>query len=261
MKVRCNICSGMFSRLGNHVGVHGITITDYREKFPESPTCGYTHSPETLKKMRGPRPSVRGVPKSEEHRKALSEARKGKKFKPHSPETIEKMRLSWERRKANKETYKAYVNSVSERMSTPEMILIIRERTANLIKSKNHNGKSSGTSLEVRMEKFLDSKGLSYETQKIVNTPKGSFTFDFFVEEKNLLVEVDGEYWHRKSLEQFNRDIIKERLAIDMGYRFLRISDKDWKPDMVFETEDHIRNHNKSVMDKRKPYIPSSKQS
>lgn len=42
---------------------------------------------------------VKGVPKSEAHRKALSLARLGKKYKPHTEETKSKMREAWRQRK------------------------------------------------------------------------------------------------------------------------------------------------------------------
>jgi uncharacterized protein (DUF1919 family) len=69
-------------------------------------------------------------------------------------------------------------------------------------------------------------------------------------------LEVDGEYWHRKSFEQFNRDKLKERLAIEHGYLFVRISDKDWVPNIIFESQDKLEIHNSKIMKVREEIIP-----
>lgn len=252
-KVECAICGGRFWRIGNHLPKHNISVIEYTERYPGREMTGYRHTKSTREKMSGPR--KKGIPKSPEHRKKLSEARKGKKYKPHSPETIQKMRDAWDRRKQDRETYDKYTAAVSARMKTPEMLVVLRDRFAELIREGNHNGKSSGTTLERKMESYLQASEVIYERQKIVNTANGSFVFDFYLPDTTLLIEVDGEYWHRKSLMQFNRDKLKERLCREMGYRFVRISDLDWKPNIIHADDGTMVIHNASIMAIRELYL------
>jgi very-short-patch-repair endonuclease len=194
----------------------------------------YHHSEETKAKMRASSPR-KSKPCSDETKKKLSEARKGRKFKPHSPETLAKMRAAWERRKADKETYDEYRRKLSEQSSEPERVAAMRRRIARLIKEGNHNRKSSNTKPELKMKAFLEEQGISFEQQFIVNTERGAWTFDFYLPEKNMLVEIDSQYYHTKSFEVANRDRMKEELASGMGYIVARVSDKAWTPEIIFE--------------------------
>jgi very-short-patch-repair endonuclease len=54
----------------------------------------------------------------------------------------------------------------------------------------------------------------------------GILYYDIFVPSKNLLIEYDGEKWHKNSGVH---DLKKHKLAIDSGYKFMRILEKDWK--------------------------------
>src|SRR4051812_24127526 len=160
---------------------------------------------------------------------------------PHKPETILKMKAAWERRKADREKYTAYTHAVSARMSSPEMLIALRNRIAKNIKNGNHNGKSSDTKPERAMKAFLDDHKIIYEHQYVLETNRGSWTFDFFLPEKNMFVEVDSQYYHTKSFEVANRDQMKERLATDMGYIVARVSDKNWHPEIIFQSLENIQ--------------------
>jgi very-short-patch-repair endonuclease len=103
--------------------------------------------------------------------------------------------------------------------------------------------------------RYADLEGIAYEHQFILETRKGAFTFDFYLPAINLLVEADGEYWHRKSLEVWNRDVLKGRLAEEMGYRVLRISDKDWRPDLVHGSAEAIEAHTRALLEERRVYF------
>lgn len=56
--------------------------------------------------------------------------------------------------------------------------------------------------------------------------------YDFYLPEFNLLVEFDGEYWHKQSLEEcdyewqkanFKNDLLKNKIAKELGYKLVRI--------------------------------------
>jgi very-short-patch-repair endonuclease len=82
---------------------------------------------------------------------------------------------------------------------------------------------------------ILEDIGVKYETQKIV----GGKIYDFYIPEKNLLVETDGTYWHAKDLElknmslvqkkAFYNDIKKNAIAKNNGYVIERVWEDDLK--------------------------------
>lgn len=236
-----------------------MTVEQYTARFPDAETCAYRHSEETKAKMRGPRPGMRGRTFSAETRSKIAEARRKVTGWSHKPETIEKMRVAWERRREDKEAYAAYIAAVSERMSTPENRARLQRMMAERIASGNHNGKSKDTSLERRFARYLASHELSFEAQHPLHDENGGvFLVDFYLPTMNMLVEVDGEWWHRKP-EQFNRDRIKHRLATEAGYRFVRISDHLWTPGIIFATDEAIDLNNETVMVNRQANLRPAK--
>jgi very-short-patch-repair endonuclease len=76
---------------------------------------------------------------------------------------------------------------------------------------------------------MLEELGIEYETQKIV----GGKIYDFYVPEKNMLIEVDGDFWHAKdkSLNEmtmvqkktFFNDLRKNAIAKNNGYELERV--------------------------------------
>ena len=95
--------------------------------------------------------------------------------------------------------------------------------------------KSSGTWPELEMIKFLDSMGITYVFQH----PMEYYCVDFYVPDKNLVIQVDGCYWHgcpKHSTELDDRQ--KNRIRLDhscdsylknRGYRVARIWECDIK--------------------------------
>lgn len=71
----------------------------------------------------------------------------------------------------------------------------------------------------------------------------GSYFYDFHVEGTNLLIEVNGDYWHCNPVKYINgpinelqrfaitRDDLKRKLAIQNGYQLHVVWENDWKYD------------------------------
>lgn len=76
---------------------------------------------------------------------------------------------------------------------------------------------------------MLEELGIEYETQKIV----GGKIYDFYIPVKNMLIEVDGDYWHSKDKElkemtmvqkkTFYNDLRKNAIAKNFGYELERV--------------------------------------
>lgn len=141
----------------------------------------------------------------------------------------------------------------SLRQSTEEAKAKIRTQMANYIKNNPTNKKN--TKPELGCKEFLELNNLEYEHQYIVNDLKtGAWTYDFYVKEKNLLIETDGEYFHRK-YEAYNRDRFKNRIAKEHGYVLLRLSDLNLDFSLIFESVEEIEKHTLLVMENRKQFV------
>ena len=83
---------------------------------------------------------------------------------------------------------------------------------------------------ERELAKILDDMNINYMQQVRVENK----CFDFFIPDRNLLIEVDGRYWHNLPDNKEN-DEYKNKLAKSKGYKLLRF----W--------EDEIENVRKKI--------------
>lgn len=286
--ITCMICGASKRELNGHIRIHGLVKSQYREMFPNSPMqcediritksakikasikhrpplstetkqkmseshkshiailkerigeqvyqatrnrvcaemrakkgANYKHSEDTIEKMKGPRPKAR-VPKTEEHKQAIKlAAQTRKKRGPHNQETLEKMSDS-----------------------------AIRRLEKQLV-DPHYAQKLYDTKPELDFQSWLENQQLNYQKQVVIKTNTGSYIYDFLVTDMNLLVEIDGEYWHRKTLKQISRDKFKERAALAMGYKMVRISDKDFRPEVIYQSSAEQQEHNARIMTER----------
>lgn len=89
------------------------------------------------------------------------------------------------------------------------------------------NKKNKISKPEKRLGLILHKLGISFISSFLIKNK----VFDFYIPSKNLLIEVDGVYWHSKNKQKLNdiqkknveNDNIKNKLAKDMGYNLIRI--------------------------------------
>lgn len=316
--VTCQICGIRKRELNSHIRMHNITMQEYKESFPNSPTIcqessnlksqkirasvasrppiteetrakmaksrskrwenlksemgeeayflmkrenaakmrdkkgsNFKHSESTKEKMRGPRPQSRR-PKTDEEKIKLSEAAKRRPtHSPHSDETKIKMKLAWEKRKSNTQAYNQYIQQLKDKMTTPESITRIRNAVSNRLSNPAYSQKQFDTKPELAFQRFVESYNISFIKQYVIKTNIGNFTYDFFLPDLSIIVEIDGEYWHSKTLEQINRDKLKSKIAANEGYTLARISDSDFRPDIIFNSKQYLIDHNKDIISKR----------
>lgn len=86
--------------------------------------------------------------------------------------------------------------------------------------------KKFGTQPELDFEKWMKEKNIKFEEQyrKIGN----GHPYDYFLKDYNLLVEIDGYFWHNKK-KQKEKDKKHNNDAIAKGYRIVRICTKKLK--------------------------------
>ena len=86
------------------------------------------------------------------------------------------------------------------------------------------------TKPEREMDALLKELKINFEPQKVI----GNKIFDFYVNDSNLIIEVDGDYWHANSEKYAEEDLnsiqkrnikndkFKETLALGRGYKIIR---------------------------------------
>ena len=110
------------------------------------------------------------------------------------------------------------------------------EEKAEYLKKKAIEMADKQTWPELEFEKILKELGIDYRSQEIV----GGKIFDFYIPSVNLLVEIDGDYWHynRKTNKKGpnrtqKRNIINDKkknvIAKTGGYKLSRVWESDLK--------------------------------
>jgi len=95
------------------------------------------------------------------------------------------------------------------------------------------------TAPEKSFKDLLEELNIIYETQKIV----GGKIYDFYIPSKNMLIEVDGDYWHAKDKDLkdmspvqkkiFYNDLRKNAIAKQNGFDLERV----WEDEILNEYE------------------------
>lgn len=71
---------------------------------------------------------------------------------------------------------------------------------------------------------WCDVNDIKYERQFQIK--EGTHRYDFLLVGTNILVEIDGEFWHNNK-KQREKDMMFEKFANDNGYTVLRFTDKE----------------------------------
>lgn len=117
-------------------------------------------------------------------------------------------------------------------------------------KKKYVNKKSKNTKPELIVQGILQELGISYITQFEL---MGKY-YDIFIEDKNLIIEVDGDYWHGKDISftdmslmqkrSFENDRYKDGIASINGYALIRIWESEISKDKIIELIKNIEDEN-----------------
>jgi len=94
--------------------------------------------------------------------------------------------------------------------------------------------------LEDKFAHLLLEMGISYQRQKRVERK----IYDFYLPQKNVLIEVDGDFWHcnhkkgiklgyRFQVKNLKNDALKEVIARKNGFSILRF----WENDILHQPE------------------------
>jgi very-short-patch-repair endonuclease len=255
--MKCEICNKDFKAItGLHLKTHNLTSTDYFIMYPNSKLYPDEVRQKIALKHIG-KVIVRTKPMSEQGRKNISEARKGKKYAPSTEEKKAKQRANWaENYEARCLSIKNSYTAERKQRASETQKRIIAERGYHLARGKE-------TKLEILVRLFYEDRGYSVQKQKqtSIKICGSKRYFDVFVPELNLIIEADGEYWHRK-IDRLHIDIAKQDYAEACGYNFIRISDAYLKrgkenPDLSIwlSSPELIKDRNKKIIKDRQKIL------
>jgi very-short-patch-repair endonuclease len=209
------------------------------EKMRKAKGPEFKHSDRTRKKMSLSHTGVPRQPHSTETRAKISLSKAGKKVQVSAESRAarsHKQKQRWAERKQDSASFAEYIKLLSS---------LRKEYIRSHGTTRPKKGKKTG--IEARFETYLVEHQLAYTFQYFLD---GKY-YDFFLPDFNLLVEVDGEYWHRLS-PAIKNDIEKHVIARDQGIRLLRITEKCWKPELIFENDySIIQQHNYRIINLR----------
>jgi very-short-patch-repair endonuclease len=182
----------------------GVPHTEeHKQKISESlkqnnPMRGRHHTDETKRILSEKNKGIRTAPFDEQHRKHLSEAATGRvgtnNGKTFSKEHREKIRVAKqgvpqsEEHRANVQAYWANFTPEERAEKTSHLALVAP-------------GLHS-TSIEIMVWEELTSRGIQFEKQKRI----GRYIVDIYVPNDNLIIEVDGCWWHGCSQCGYNTE-------------------------------------------------------
>jgi very-short-patch-repair endonuclease len=246
-KVKCRECGEKFTTITNtHLRKHEMTLDDYREKYP-SEKLSMTHWLNEWRNSNGNRNNLKiayeKLSKNEESRnkrinsirqywtKASSRSKHSKLMKDvvrSMPDKFQQCFSSNITDRMKMSNYERWVEDFGEDVAKEKMRIW---KTKNIIPSK-----SKMTSIEKLCEKYLRLLKIEYVPQydKI-----GKYWCDFYLPEYNLILEIDGDYWHANPEKYSEDDLIgtkkmkakdiweydekKTKDIVDAGYKILRI--------------------------------------
>lgn len=119
----------------------------------------------------------------------------------------------------------------SSKMGKYERTQVHRDLLSANVTKTRMNFKFSVTSIEQRLIDMLVKYNIDYKYQFLIQTKKyrtdGKLfyrhVYDFFIPSVNLIIEVDGEYWHGLPGEK-DKDTRNSYIANDQGYNIIRMS-------------------------------------
>lgn len=165
---------------------------------------GRTHSPETIRRLK----ELANRPEERERRRNRQLGRK------HSPETIEKIRRAANTPEAKERARKAGL-SVEW---TPE------RRARHRLMRLQQTFPQKMTQIEQSLYRQFKKRRLKFEMHK---TMFGRFQPDFVFEGVHLIVQADGDYWHRLNGANSERDARFNDVAHKNGWTVWRFAESE----------------------------------
>lgn len=197
---------------------------------------GAKHSPESIEANRlahlGRPAWNKGKPWSEEVKEKFRKAKLGKPSYERTPEIKEKNKVASTGRSPSQETREKLRQINLGKKSKAIWTEAMREKMRR--KALTQHFHSQNTKIEKIMEAELLRRNVYFKKQ----TPLADSRVDFFLPEKNLVIECDGCFWHGCPIHRPNKDRLERTLN--------KTRSLEWKGFKVFRFWEHDINRSAS---------------
>lgn len=225
--VKCEICGKEYKALGIHLKLtHKISVKEYLDDYPGSPVI------------------------SEESKKAYGDSTKKRWSNPEYRKLQEERLMSYSNSDENKERLRKHNQD-------PEFIESQRERLSNLATETNKRlwqedyetckeratknalwaaRTSCITKPQKEVADYLEESNINYSLEKYFTIDSKRIRVDIYLEDLDLIVEINGNYWHGKPDSPLEDMTYYQR----QGYERDRFKESVFKDKLLFLWEDEI---------------------
>lgn len=211
------------SNQGNKPWNDGVTGDKFNSHFKKGSVWNKgmrglkVHSEEHKNKLRE---SMTG----NKYKEGISPWNKGKKYKSVPCPEEKKKRISSSLKghpcyKDEGRRRKASLSMIEWYKNHPEAIVAFTERRKHIKIPKKDS------SIEVKIQNYLKELNVEYMTHQYMNIEHG-YQCDIFIPSINLIIECDGDYWH-KYPTGLDRDHIRTKELMEKGFKVLRLWERD----------------------------------
>ena len=216
-KIKCEICFGMFKSInyGHLKHKHNLTTKEYRTLFPDCKMISDSHNSK-LEEWRSSEKNKLHFAKIGEISRHCEIRKQNVRIATRKKEYRERMSLTM------KEVVKTIPNSVMfDRRSGKQHHHygksnyqrwfekygedIANEKMQHWMSVNKIPSKSKNTSGEMFLIEILDRHNIKYEQQYAIL----NYYVDFFLPDKNLVIEIQGDYWHCSPKRYTKDDVVK----------------------------------------------------
>jgi very-short-patch-repair endonuclease len=274
--VKCQICKQemSFGRIKRHITIQHkeTTVDQYIQKYwstlPLHKPCEVcnkkivykykTCSKECRTKLEH---DHKGKPKpegfmSDKHKSKISKSKIGTIVSKETGEKISKSSIGVSRNKGKVSPMKGKIQSDFQKQKVKERFdKYYSEGNKPWTKNNKHSSetiekifaKKPMNKLEKLVASILDENNIEYHYQYFLKTKEGICkSYDFKIKDTNILLEIDGDYWHGgpgvkkhfyKLKEVKENDILKTQIATENGFSLIRIWESNiyHQPDIIIQ--------------------------
>jgi very-short-patch-repair endonuclease len=260
--VKCQLCNKemSFGRIKNHVKARHkeITVDQYIQQYwstlPLHKPCEICNKNIVYKYKTCSKEChsilisqiSKGIPKpegfmSEEHKEKLSKAMVGKEVSQETREKISKSSKGKSRNKGKQPMLGKKQSNYQKQKVKETLQNFYKKGGEPWTKNNPHSpetiekifSKRPMNKLEKFVASILEKNNIPYHFQFFLKNKDGICkSYDFKIKNKNILIEIDGDYWHGgpgidkhffKLEETKKNDLFKDQLAKDNGFLLIRI--------------------------------------
>jgi len=135
---------------------------------------------------------------------------------------------------------KEVIDKIKRTKSNPKWKETIGKRAIEKFMKKRRNWSTpkKDTTIEVKIQNFLKQLGIDFFTHQYMKIEHG-YQCDILIPSMNLIIECDGDYWHKYPIGR-NIDNIRTSELLERGFKVLRLWEFEIKPMTIKQFEEKL---------------------